>query len=145
MTFSRRGVLVLIGSVFIRSLPAQNTTSLPWWTSPVVDNLGLTPLQKQRIRAIVRSYRNRLFDARNNASKAEAELQDILNSPTVDANAARPAIDRLATARSQTTKVFTQMSVELRSVLTIEQWRELVKRWGEVQRTKRNRDTELAP
>ncbi len=142
---SRRAVLMLLGTAFTIGLNAQNTTSLPWWTSPVVDDLGLSPEQRERIKRIVRSYRDRLFDARNRGSKAEAELQDILNEPTVDPNSARPAIDRLAAARSETTKVFTQMSVELRSVLTLPQWRELVKRWAEVQKTKRNRDTELTP
>jgi Spy/CpxP family protein refolding chaperone len=142
---SRRYLLLLLASLPAARLPAQNTANLPWWTSPVVDDLGLSAEQKERIRKIVRSYRDRLFDARNRANKAEAELQDILNEATVDPNAARPSIDRLAAARSETTKVFTEMSVELRSVLTLAQWRELVKRWEEVKRTKRNRDTDLAP
>lgn len=144
-TSSRRAFFILLGSAAALRLPAQNTANLPWWTSPVVENLGLDDEQKRSIRRIVRSYRDRLFDARNRANKAEAEIQDILNEATVDPNAARPAIDRLAAARSETTKVFTQMSVELRSVLTLEQWRELVKRWTEVQKTRRRRDTELAP
>jgi Spy/CpxP family protein refolding chaperone len=142
---SRRGLFVVLGSIAAIQLPAQSTTSLPWWTSPVVNDLGLSEAQKQKIRRIVRSYRDRLFDARNQASKAEADLQDILNEPTVNPGAARPAIDRLAAARSEASKVFTQMSVELRSVLTLEQWRELVRRWNEVQKTKRNRDTDVAP
>lgn len=124
---------------------AQNTANLPWWTSPVVTDLGLSQEQTQRIRVIVRSYRSRLFDARNSANKAEADLQDILNEPSVNLASARPIIDRLANARAETTRLFTSMSVELREVLTQAQWRELIKRWAEVQRTKRNRDTDVAP
>ena len=142
---SRRAFLLSLSAVAAVPLLGQNTTNLPWWTSPVVDDLGLREEQKQRIRSIVRSYRDRLFDARNRASKAEAELQDILNEPNINPAAARPSIDRLAAARADTTRVFTQMSVDLRSVLTLPQWRELVKRWSEVQRTRRNRDTEVAP
>ncbi len=144
---SRRVFLsIFFGTVAgVLHISAQNTANLPWWTSPVVNDLGLSDDQKHRIRTIVRSYRDRLFDARNRANKAEAEIQDILNEPSVDPNGARPAIERLAAARSETTKVFTQMSVELRSVLTLTQWRELVKRWSEVRNTRRNRDTELAP
>jgi Spy/CpxP family protein refolding chaperone len=94
----------------------------------------------------VRSYRDRLFDARNASNKAEADLQDILNDSTVSLSKAQPVIDRLAQSRANTTRLFTAMSVEIRSVLTPEQWHELVKRWGEVQRTKHaNRDTEVAP
>ena len=138
-------VLVLGLSGVMQPVFAQNTTNLPWWTSPVVGDLGLTQEQTQKIREIVRSYRNRLFDARNNASKAEADLQDLLNDPTVSMTAAKPAIERLAQSRAETTRVFTQMSVELRSVLTLNQWREVVKRWADVQKTKRNRDTQIGP
>ncbi len=143
---SRRGLFLGMGaSLAIVRLPAQNTTNLPWWTSSVVDDLGLSEEQKQKIRHIVHSYRDRLFDARNAASKAEADLQDLLNEPSINPADAKPAVEKLAQARADTTRVFTQMSVDLRSVLTLAQWRELVKRWSEVQRTKRNRDTEVAP
>jgi Spy/CpxP family protein refolding chaperone len=137
---------LLLATVGIGRAAAQNTASLPWWTSPVVSDLGLSQEQTQKIRQIVRSYRNRLFDARNTANKAEADLQDLLNEPNLNASAAKPAIERLAQARAETTRVFTSMSVELRGVLTQEQWRQLVKRWAEVQSTRRkNRDTDLAP
>jgi hypothetical protein len=101
--------------------------------------------QMVKIRQIVRSYRDRLFDASNTASKADAELKHILSEASVNSAAARPVIERLAEARANTTRLFTQMSVELRSVLTQDQWRQLVKRWSEVERTTRNRDMELAP
>jgi phage terminase Nu1 subunit (DNA packaging protein) len=137
--------ILLVSLAAALPLAAQNTTNLPWWTSPIVSDLGLSQEQTQKIRQIVRSYRNRLFDARNNASKAEADLQDLLNDPAVTLAAAKPDIERLAQSRAETTRVFTQMSVEVRSVLTLNQWRQVVKRWSEVQRTKRNRDTEVAP
>ena len=142
-----RNAFLILSLCVAATLPltAQNTTNLPWWTSPVVSDLGLSQEQTQKIREIVRSYRNRLFDARNNAGKAEAELQDLLNDPTVNVAAAKPAIERLAQSRAETTRVFTQMSVEVRSVLTLNQWREVVKRWAEVQKTRKNRDTEVAP
>ena len=143
---SRRGWFLGLGAA-VAALPAaaQTPTNLPWWTSPVIDDLGLSEDQRQKIRHIVHSYRDRLFDARNNANKAEAELQYLLNEPTINVADAKPTIDKLAQARAETTRVFTQMSVDLRSVLTLDQWRELVKRWADVQRTKRNRDTEVAP
>jgi len=140
-----RLIAVLLLAAAAVPVLAQNTTDLPWWTSPVVQDLGLTQEQTQKIREIIRSYRNRLFDARNNASKAQADLQDLLDEPTVTVATARNAIERLAQTRAENTRVFTQMSVELRSVLTLTQWRELVKRWGDVQRTKKQRDTQVAP
>lgn len=124
---------------------AQNSANMPWWTSDVVHDLGLTPAQTQKIHQIVRSYRDRLFDARNNVQKAEAALEDVMNDSEVNPAAAKPVIDRLADARAASTRVFTEMSIQLRSVLTIDQWRELRKRWNEVAKTKKGRDTQVPP
>jgi Spy/CpxP family protein refolding chaperone len=142
----RRLVLLwLMCAAWLLQAAPQNTAALPWWTSSVVGDLGLTQEQQRHIRQIIRSYRDRLFDARNAAQKAQAEVQDLLNEPTVNPAAAKPAIERLAQARAESTRLFTQMSVELRSVLTLDQWRELVKRWADVQRTKGRSDTATAP
>jgi uncharacterized membrane protein len=132
-------------SSVVLAVPMQNTATLPWWTSPVVGDIGLSQEQQHKIRIIIRSYRNRLFDARNNAQKAEAEVRDLLNEPTISLAEAKPTIDRLAQARAESTRLFTEMSVEVRSVLTQDQWRQLIKKWGEIQRTKPNHDTDLAP
>jgi Spy/CpxP family protein refolding chaperone len=123
---------------------AQNAANMPWWTSDVVRDLGLTPAQTQKIHQIVRAHRDRLFDARNNVQKAEAALEDLLNDPEVNQAAAKPVIDRLAEARANSTRVFTEMSIQLRSVLTIDQWRDLRKRWSDVQKTRKG-DTQLPP
>ncbi|MBV8897796.1 MAG: periplasmic heavy metal sensor [Acidobacteriaceae bacterium] len=127
-------------------LLAQNRVSFPWWNSPVIDDpqLGLSQTQKQRIRQIVRSYRSRLLDARNNANKAEQDLEDMLNEQDVSTQAAQPAIERAAEARAGASRVFLSMSFELRSVLTLDQWRQLVHRWDEVQR-KKPQDTQVPP
>jgi hypothetical protein len=143
----RRRFLILV-VLAVAALPAlsQNTASLPWWTSPVINDIGLSHEQTQKIRQVVRSYRDRLFDARNASKKAEADLQDIMNDSTVSLAQAQPAIERLARARANTTRLFTAMSIEIRAVLTQAQWHELVKRWDEVKRTKHpNRDTEFVP
>jgi hypothetical protein len=138
-------ILVVLAAVALPTL-AQNTASLPWWTSPVINDIGLSHEQTQKIRQVVRSYRDRLFDARNASRKAEADLQDIMNDSTVSLAQAQPAIERLARARANTTRLFTAMSIEIRAVLTQAQWHELVKRWDEVKRTKHpNRDTEFVP
>ena len=122
----------------------QNRANFPWWNSPVVGDMGLNPAQTQKIREIVRSYRSRLLDSRNAVQKAEGDLEDLLNDPEVNADQARPVIERLAAARANSTRVFLEMSVQLRSVLTLDQWRILVRRWDEVQRKKPN-DTQVAP
>jgi Heavy-metal resistance len=141
--FLRALVLLTVAATI---LLAQNRVNFPWWNSPIIDDpqLALTQAQKQRIRQIVRSYRNRLLDARNNANKAEQEIEDLLNDQDVTPQAAQPAIERAAEARAGASRVFLQMSFQLRSVLTLDQWRQLVRRWDEVQR-KKPQDTQVPP
>jgi hypothetical protein len=123
---------------------AQNRANVPWWNSPVTSELGLSTAQSQKIHQIVRSYRDRLLDARNSVQKAEGELEDVLNEPEVSVDDSKPIIERLALARANSSRVFLEMSVQLRSVLTLEQWRQLVRRWDEV-KLKRRPDTQVPP
>ena len=127
-------------------LLAQNRANFPWWNSPIIDDpqLGLSPVQKQKIHQIVRAYRPRLLDARNNAAKAEGELEDELNEQDVNPQAAQAVIEKSAEARAIASRVFLEMSFQLRSVLTLDQWRMLVRRWDEVQRKKPS-DTQVPP
>jgi Spy/CpxP family protein refolding chaperone len=125
-------------------LQAQNRANFPWWNSPVAQDLHLTEAQSQKIRQIVRSYRDKLFDARNASQKAQADLEDLLNDPNFSQEQARPVIDRVASTRANATRVFLEMSVQLRAVLNMDQWRILVRRWDEVQR-KRPADTQVPP
>src|SRR5947209_13193547 len=120
-------VAALLGILLACPAWAQNRANFPWWNNPVVCDLGLSPAQTERIRQIVRSYRERLFDARNATKKAEAELEDMLNNSAVRPESAKPVIDRLANARAKASRIFLQMSIQLRGVLTLGQWRELVK------------------
>lgn len=123
---------------------AQNRSDFPWWNSPLRQDLGLTPAQEQQIRQIVHSYRDRLLDARNNVAKAQGDLEDLLNDQDVTPEQAKPVIDRLANARANSTRVFLDMSVQLRHVLTFDQWRALVRRWDEHQK-RRPSDTQTPP
>jgi Spy/CpxP family protein refolding chaperone len=134
------GLLLAAAPVF-----AQNRSNFAWWNSPIAAEIcGLTPAQTQKIRQIVRSYRPRLLDARNNMQKAELDLEDIFNDAEVNTQAAQPVIERVAAARAASSRVFLEMSVEVRNVLTIDQWRTLVRRWDELQK-KHGPDTQTPP
>jgi Spy/CpxP family protein refolding chaperone len=111
---------------------AQNRAQFPWWNSPVANEVGLTEAQTVRIRQIVHSYRERLFDVRNEVQKAEAALDELMNDTGMTAEAAKPIIDRVAKARANSSRVFLEMSTHIREVLTYEQWKQLVQRWDEV-------------
>lgn len=106
----------------------------PWWDGPVVNGLNLSEVQRKQIQATTRDYRNRLVDARAALQKAEGDLDDVFNGDTVDQRRANDAINRLANARGELTKVMSQMSLQLRQVLTAEQWQELQRREQRPQR-----------
>jgi Spy/CpxP family protein refolding chaperone len=136
--------LFLIGACCMPALP-QNRANFAWWNSEVVTDLNLSDAQRQQIRDTVASYRPKLIDARAEMQKAQGDLQDVLNSDHVDAAQAAPVIDKLAKAQAESTRVFTEMSIRLRAVLTLEQWRELVKRWGTLEKGRRPNDTQSEP
>lgn len=124
---------------------AQNRANFAWWNTPVVNDLNLSEAQRKQIRETVSSYRGRLIDARAAVQKAQGELQDILGSDHIE-NAQVDAIaDKLAKAQAQNVRVFTEMSLHVRAVLTLDQWRELVKRWGSLQKGARPTDTQVQP
>jgi Spy/CpxP family protein refolding chaperone len=100
----------------------------PWWDGPVVNGLNLSEAQRKQIQTTTRDFRNRLVDARASVQKAEGELDDVFNSDKLDQRRANDAINRLANARGELTKVMSQMSLQLRQVLTAEQWQELQRR-----------------
>jgi Spy/CpxP family protein refolding chaperone len=117
---------------------AQTRADFPWWNSPVVADIGLTQEQTSRIRQIIRSHRNQLFDVRNNMQKAEAALEDVMGDEHIQPERVKPLIDHLANARAESTRQMLEMDIELRSVLTLDQWRTLVRRWDEVRSKKTN-------
>jgi Spy/CpxP family protein refolding chaperone len=142
-----KNLLIVIALCWCMTLPgrAQNRANFAWWNSPVVSDLNLSDAQRRQIREIVSSYRSKLIDARANMQKAHGDLQDVLNADRIDMDHADAVIKKLSAAQAQSTQVFTEMSVRLRAVLTLDQWRELVKRWGALQKGRRPTDTQVQP
>ena len=122
----RVAILICLASVPV--LAQGPRAMFQWWNSPIASDLNLTPDQRQQIQSTLREYRDRVIDLRSAVDKAEGELEDVFNEDTVDQRRAGEAIDRLANARAEMTRVLSQMSLRLRGVLTPEQWRELQKR-----------------
>ncbi len=107
---------------------AQIPGMFPWWDSPLVRDLKLTPEQHRHVRETVRQSRPRLLQQRAVLETAEGELADLLNEEQVDAAKAGEAIERVIAARSDLARTVSQMSLKLRLILTVEQWRLLQER-----------------
>ncbi len=100
----------------------------PWWDHAIARDLNLSEEQRSQIRAAVQESRDRIIDLRAAVEKAEAGLDDAMNEEPFDARRAAEASEQLVKARSELTRAFSQMSLKLRGVLKLEQWRELQRR-----------------
>jgi Spy/CpxP family protein refolding chaperone len=108
---------------------AQNPRGIfNWWDTPMARDLNLTETQRQQIRSTLRDFRGKIIDLRAAIEKAELEVEDSFNTENLDQQQATAAIERLAAARGDMIRVFSQMSLQMRTVLTQEQWRELQRR-----------------
>lgn len=116
-------LLLLFGAQALAQRPPR--AYFPWWESPLTKSLNLSEAQQEQIRDVLRDYRTKLIDQRAAVEKAEGEFEDLFNNPAINSASASQAIDRLVEARSALTRTFTQMSLDLRQVLTYEQWRQL--------------------
>ena len=63
----------------------------------------------------------------------------------VDASTAKPVIERVASARANAARVYLELSLELRSVLTLDQWRTLVRKYAEMHKHKNPSETQVTP
>ncbi|MBL8178093.1 MAG: periplasmic heavy metal sensor [Bryobacterales bacterium] len=113
------------GFAFLTLSAQQPRDFFPWWDMPVARTLNLTEDQTRQIQTIVREHRDKLVDLRGAVEKAENQLSDIMDEDRPDAGKANAAIDRVAVARAELTRAFSQMGLKLRLVLTPAQWKDL--------------------
>jgi Spy/CpxP family protein refolding chaperone len=118
---------LVLALVLSASLLAQMPQSLyPWWGNKlVVKQLDLTPPQVRQIRAAVTEAQPHLLEVRAKVLRAEQNLEDQFNNDPVDQGKANQALEQLITARIDLTRSLTELSLKLRVLLTMQQWREL--------------------
>lgn len=76
-----------------------------WWkNADVVQKLGLTDEQVQRIEKIFQDHRLRLIDVRANLERAEVTLQPMIESDSPDEAAVMKQIDKVAAQRAELDK-----------------------------------------
>ncbi|MCS7026457.1 MAG: periplasmic heavy metal sensor [Bryobacteraceae bacterium] len=124
----RLALLLLMPFASLAPAQTPGRELFPWWDMPVVRDLNLSEEQMRQIRATAREYRDRIIDLRASMEKADNELNDLMEEEKPDQQKLFAAIDRLVAARGELTRVFSQMAVKMRLVLTPQQWKELQRR-----------------
>src|SRR5271154_5065938 len=107
-------VCLLLANSLYAQLPRR---FYAWWSSPVVQDLNLSPEQQRRVRETLREYRPHLQDIRTAVDGAEQDVEEQFNSDPLDPQRVDKAIERLIAARAELTRTLTQMSLKLRTVL----------------------------
>ena len=114
-------LLLLIATSAFAQLPPGK-----WWRRPdVVQMLGLTEEQQDRIDGIFRAAAPDLIDAKAEIDKATIALRGELDKPQLDRNAVRAISQRINQARSRRFEREVMMFVDMRAVLSDPQWNRL--------------------
>jgi Spy/CpxP family protein refolding chaperone len=117
--------VVLAGALFAQP-PRPPMVTQNWWDNKIaVNSLDLSDAQTKQLTSIQTAYVGRLKDLRAAANKAESNLADVFNQTSADELKAEAAIDQYANARDNLTRALTKMSLQMRNVLTAEQWQQL--------------------
>jgi periplasmic protein CpxP/Spy len=97
-----------------------------WWTDPgLVQRLGLTAEQQQKIDSIFQQSRLKLIDLNASLGKEQAILEPLLEAERPDESKVLAQIDRIAQARGELEKANARMLLGFRGVLTLDQWKKL--------------------
>lgn len=97
-----------------------------WWkNSEIASKLQLTDQQVQQLENTFYQHRLKLTDLRANVEKQDLALQQLLDAPTPNDPAILAQVDQRSSARNQLDREFTQMTLDLRKILSPEQWKQL--------------------
>jgi Spy/CpxP family protein refolding chaperone len=97
-----------------------------WWkNSEVVKKVGVSDEQVQKIEHVFQDHRLKLIDVRAALEKEEVKLQPMIEADSPNDQQIMAQIDRVANARAQLEKANAQMLLDIRHILTLDQWKKL--------------------
>lgn len=97
-----------------------------WWERPrVVEELGITSEQKQRLEAVTYQSARAMIDLKSAVDKAELDLRVAGDGEPFDPRSARQAFVALQQARQRLETERFELLIKVREVLTREQWQQL--------------------
>ena len=122
---------VLGGALPALTAPAQMVEMPPgkWWKRPAaVEVLKISAEQQQRLDEVFAKHRRAFVDLKADVERRSIDLEDLLAARDVDPRRVAAASDALEQARGRLGKARTMMVVEMRGILTAEQWTSIVDR-----------------
>ena len=100
--------------------------SAKWWKdSALMQKLGVSDDQVQKIEKIFQDHRLQLIDLHAALEKQEAILDPLIEADQPNEAQVITQIDKVAQARANLEKSNAQMLLAIRRVLTVDQWKKL--------------------
>jgi Spy/CpxP family protein refolding chaperone len=97
-----------------------------WWRNPeVVKAIGLSPEQQKKIDDVFLQSRMHLIDIHAALEKEQLELEPLLNANPIDQGRALAQVSKIADGRAEVEKADAKMLLNIRAVLTADQWTKL--------------------
>ncbi|MGZ7081051.1 MAG: periplasmic heavy metal sensor [Thermoanaerobaculia bacterium] len=123
---TRALILTALTLLFVTTASAQQLPPGRWWRVPkIVDTLGLSQDQQNRLEAIFRTAASDLIDRKAEVEKQNIVLRGELDQQQLDRQAIRAAGAKLNDARSRLFERELMMLVDMRGVLSDAQWSRL--------------------
>ena len=97
-----------------------------WWqNSEVAKKLQLSGAQTTQLDQIFYDHRVKLIDYGAEMEKEDLKLQTLLDADVPNEGQIDTQVDQVLSARGKLEREFTMMNLDLRKVLSLEQWRQL--------------------
>jgi len=119
---ARRAFAIVLVMAFAASAFAQLPAG-KWWRRPeIIRQLGLTEEQQTRLDTVFRGAANDLIDLKAEVDKRTIELRGDLDQSQLNRASIQKVAERLNDARSRLFSRELSMLVDMRGVLTDDQW-----------------------
>ncbi len=100
-----------------------------WWKRPrVVEALHLTAEQQDRLEEIFSKNRRQFIDLRADVERRSVDVEEVMARKDSDPKKAAAAIEALEQAKARLGKARIMMVVEMKGILTAEQWQQILER-----------------
>lgn len=97
-----------------------------WWkNSDVAQKLKLTDQQVQQLNKKFLDHRLKLIDYHADTEKQDLKLNTLLDADSPDEGQVGSQVDQVLAARGKLEREFTMMTLDLRKVLSVDQWKQL--------------------
>jgi Spy/CpxP family protein refolding chaperone len=97
-----------------------------WWKdSNIAKTLQLTDDQTTQLDQIFYDHKMKLVDYGAHMKKEDLKLQNLLDADLPNEGQVGTQVDQVLTARGKLEREYTMMNLDLRKVLSVEQWRQL--------------------